>query len=88
MAEIIATGMPCRSISLAIVAPQRLQVPQVATKKQASAPPSRSSVPSWSPNALDLSTGVATPGIVNISGNTPPITPSASRRRRWRRGQM
>ena len=36
MADMTAVGMPTRSISLAIVAPQRLQVPQVATS---SAPP-------------------------------------------------
>ena len=39
MAEIMPTGMPTRSISLAIVAPQRLQVPQVATRRQPSTPP-------------------------------------------------
>ena len=32
------TGMPTRSISLAIVAPQRLQVPQVATRSAPSTP--------------------------------------------------
>src|ERR1044072_8393030 len=39
MAEIIPTGMPTRSISFAIVAPQRLQVPQVATSSAPSTPP-------------------------------------------------
>jgi hypothetical protein len=35
IAEICATGMPTRSSSLPIVAPQRLQDPQVATRTTA-----------------------------------------------------
>jgi len=42
-ADIKATGMPTRSISFAIVAPQRLQVPQVATITTASTSPATSS---------------------------------------------
>jgi hypothetical protein len=43
MAEQKATGMPARSISLAIVDPQRLQVPQVAVRMAAWMPASLNS---------------------------------------------
>ena len=58
----VATGMPARSISLLIVAPQRLQVPQVATSKAPSTPPAFKSAAMFRPCPADTATGVLTPG--------------------------
>jgi hypothetical protein len=62
MAEIIPTGIPARSISLVIVAPQRLQVPQVATSSTPSTPPALRSAAMLRPWPIDTATGVLTPG--------------------------
>ena len=62
MAETMATGMPARSISLAIVAPQRLQVPQVETSRQAPTLALAELGGDASPEPSDWATGVLTPG--------------------------
>ena len=66
MAEIIATGMPAFSISFATVAPQRLQVPQVATRSAQSTSASLNSDAIAAPIFRESATAVPTPLVVNI----------------------
>ena len=61
MAVKYATGMPTRSISLAIVAPQRLAVPQVALRRTASIPSLRRSAAISRPNCRARATGATFP---------------------------
>jgi hypothetical protein len=68
MAEIIATGMPARSSSFAIVAPQRLQVPQVATSSAPATPAGRSSAAISAPIRRACPTAVPTPLVENSQG--------------------
>lgn len=87
-AEIIPTGMPARSISLAIVAPQRLQVPQVATRMQ---PVTPALTISWAislPMRLESATAVPTPLVVKNQGYREPKTPWSSSARMMFSGRM
>jgi hypothetical protein len=63
IAESNAAGMPSRSISLLIVAPQRLQLPQVAVCKTASTPASFSSRAISAPIRLAFATDVPFPTV-------------------------
>ena len=63
-ALICATGMLARSSSFAIVAPQRLQLPQVATSKTASTPVSLSSAVISSPIFRAAVTAMPFPAVV------------------------
>ena len=65
-AEYMTVGMPARSSSLTIVAPQRLQVPQVAVKMTARIPSRLSSSASSRPNFCARSSGAALPVVTYI----------------------
>lgn len=66
-AEMNATGIPAFSISLAIVAPQRLQVPQVATIITASTVAAFSSCAISRPILFESATGVPLPDVLKYS---------------------
>jgi len=57
-------GIPYLSISFTIVAPQRVQVPQVLVRITPSTPAAFSSAPICSPNSLALLTEVPVPVVV------------------------
>ena len=57
-------GIPYLSISLTIVAPQRVQVPQVEVKITPSTPAAFNSAPISLPNSTDLPTAVPVPVVV------------------------
>lgn len=61
--HICTTGSPARSISLTIVAPQRVQVPQVEVRITASTPSCFNSVAIWDANRLALATEVPLPTV-------------------------
>ena len=63
IALIIATGIPTLASSLLIVAPQRLQLPQVATSRTASTPASVSSWAISSPMAAAAFTAMPFPAV-------------------------
>lgn len=77
-ALIMAVVMPLRSSSLVIVAPQRLQLPQVATSSAAFTPAALNSSAICSPIRLALVTGVPLPTVEKKYGYTPPISPLRS----------
>jgi len=54
-------GMPYLSISLTIVAPQRVQVPQVLVRTTASTPAAFNCAPISTPNLTELATAVPVP---------------------------
>ena len=62
-ALIMATVMPSRSSSFVIVAPQRLQLPQVATSRAACTPASLNSRATSRPIRFALVTGVPLPTV-------------------------
>ena len=78
MAEIMATGMPAFSISLATVAPQRLHVPQVATRRAPSTSLDLSSSAMAAPILRASAMAVPTPLVVNIHGYTDATSPACS----------
>ena len=57
-------GIPYLSISLTIVAPQRVQVPQVEVRITPSTPASLSSLPISVPNSMAFPTAVPVPVVV------------------------
>lgn len=59
--QIWATGKPARSISFAIVAPQRVQVPQVEVRMTAVTPSASSCLPISVPKTSALPTEVPVP---------------------------
>ena len=61
-------GIPARSISFAIVAPQRLQVPQVATSTQAWTPASMNCFAISAPILSESPTAVPTPLVEKNQG--------------------
>ncbi len=62
--HICTTGMPVFSISFTIVAPQRVQVPQVEVRITACTPSAMSSLPIASAYFLALATAVPFPTVV------------------------
>ena len=64
MVAICTMGMPYLSISFTIVAPQRVQVPQVEVRITPSTPAAFNSAPIWVPNSLALLTAVPVPVVV------------------------
>ena len=78
MAEIMATGMPAFSISLATVAPQRLQVPQVATRSAPSTSFDFNSSAISAPILRASAMAVPTPLVVRIHGYTDATSPACS----------
>lgn len=68
IADIIATGIPAFSISLATVAPQRLQVPQVATKRAPDTFASDNSAAIPAPIFFESTMAVPTPLVVKNQG--------------------
>ena len=68
MAEIMATGIPAFSISFATVAPQRLQVPQVATRSAPSTSFDFNSSAIAAPILRASATAVPTPLVVRTHG--------------------
>jgi len=64
----VATGMPARSISLLIVAPQRLQVPQVATSSTPATPWAFSSSAICDPKRFASATAVPLPVVEKNQG--------------------
>jgi hypothetical protein len=64
MVDIWTIGMPYRSISFTIVAPQRVQVPHVEVSMAASTPASISSFPISIPNLMELPTEVPVPVVI------------------------
>ena len=63
IAEKITVGSPSRSSSRVIVAPQRLQVPQVAVRMTAWTPAARSSSPISRPKRRARSIGAPAPTV-------------------------
>lgn len=62
--HICTTGIPALSISFTIVAPQRVQVPQVDVRITASTPSANNSLEKFSANPLAFLTAVPLPTVV------------------------
>lgn len=62
--HICTTGIPALSISFTIVAPQRVQVPQVDVSITASTPSATNSLANFSANAFAFLTAVPLPTVV------------------------
>ena len=62
--DMCTIGIPYLSISFTIVAPQRVQVPQVEVRIAASTPASLSSLPISEPKVIEFPTDVPVPVVV------------------------